>query len=224
MRNVVLTGVCLVLALSACKGNDSSADDQSPDERLAAAKTSLDDAEYIQFTMETDKLPADVEGLVSAEGTGTHAPAFTGQVDVQTAIAINAKLIAVDGKVYAELPIVGWQDIDPADYGAPDPAALMDTDSGISSLLTSTEDATAGDSTRDGSDVLTTIDGTIPGEDVKALFPSAGTEPFDVTYTLTDDNDLKAITVTGPFYGDAGDVAYDLDFDLDAEAVEIEAP
>ena len=83
---------------------------------------------------------------------------------------------------------------------------------------------TAGDSTRDGSEVLTTIDGTIPGEDVKAIFPSAGTEPFDVTYTLTDDNDIKAISVTGPFYGDAGDVTYDLDFDLDADAVEIEAP
>ena len=63
---------------------------------------------------------------------------------MQTSIDISAKLIAVDGKVYAELPLVGWQDIDPADYGAPDPAALMDTDSGISSLFTATEDADGG--------------------------------------------------------------------------------
>jgi lipoprotein LprG len=129
----------------------------------------------------------------------------------------------VDGTVYAELPIVGWQEIDPADYGAPNPADLMDTSTGISTLFTATQDAEVGDSTRDGSEVLTTIDGTIPGADVQALFPSAGDDTFDVSYTLTDDNDIEAITVTGPFYGDA-DVTYDLDFDLDADSVEIEAP
>jgi lipoprotein LprG len=224
VHKLVLTAACLVFALCGCKGNDDSGnEDQTPDERLAEAKTSFDDAEYIKFSMATDNLPDGVDGLVSAEGTGTHAPAFTGEVDVQTAIAINAKLIAVDGKVYAELPIVGWTDIDPADYGAPDPATLMDTESGISSLFTSTEDAEEGDSTRDGSEVLTTIDGTIPGEDVNAIFPSAGTDPFEVSYTLTDDNTLKAITITGPFYG-SDDVTYDLDFDLDADPVEIEAP
>jgi lipoprotein LprG len=225
VRKIALTGAALALALCGCSGSDDSkTDDQSTDERLADAKTSFDDAEYIGFTMATDDLPDGVDGLTRAEGTGTHAPAFTGNVDVQTSIAISAELIAVDGKVYAELPIVGWQDIDPADYGAPDPATLMSTDGGISSLFTATEDAAEGDSKRDGSEVLTTIDGTIPGADVQAIFPSAGTDDFDVSYTLTDDNDIKAISVTGPFYGDAGDVTYDLDFDLDADAVEIEAP
>ena len=99
----------------------------------------------------------------------------------------------------------------------------MDTSGGISSLFTATEGAKVGDSERDGEDVLTTIDGTIPGDDVKAIFPSAGTADFDVTYTLTDGNDVDAIVVTGPFYGD-DDVTYSLDFDLDADAVEIEAP
>lgn len=224
MRKLVVTAACLVLALSACKGgNDSSNSDQSADDRLTDAKTSFDDAEYIGFTIKTDNLPDGVEGLVSADGTGTHEPAFEGQVDVQTAIPISASLIAVDDKVYAELPIVGWQEIDPADYGAPNPGDLMDTSTGISSLFTATEDAKVGDSTRDGSQVLTTIDGTIPGSDMQAIFPSAGDDTFDVTYTLTDDNDIEAISVTGPFYGDA-DVTYDLDFDLAADSVEIEAP
>ena len=32
-------------------------------------------------------------------------------------------VVAVDGKVYAQLPLTtGYQDIDPAEYGAPDPA------------------------------------------------------------------------------------------------------
>ena len=32
-------------------------------------------------------------------------------------------VIAVDGKVYAKLPTPGYTAADPADYGAPDPAA-----------------------------------------------------------------------------------------------------
>ena len=220
----MVTAACLVLALSACSGgDDSSNSDQSADDRLAEAKTSFDDAEFIGFTIKTDNLPDDVDGLVSAEGTGTHARRSRARSTCRRRSPSAPDLIAVDGKVYAELPIVGWQEIDPADYGAPNPGDLMDTSTGISSLFTATEDAKVGDSTRDGSEVLTTIDGTIPGADVQALFPSAGDDTFDVSYTLTDDNDIEAITVTGPFYGDA-DVTYDLDFDLDADSVEIEAP
>jgi lipoprotein LprG len=211
---------CLVLA--GCGGSDSS--DDPPEDRLAAAKTSLDDADFIGFTIETDDLPSDVDGLVKAEGTGTHEPAFTGKVDVDAAVSISADVVAVDGVVYADLPVIGWNEIDPADYGAPDPAALMDTDSGISSLFTATEDLTSGDDVREGSDVFSTIDGTIPGDAVNALFPSAGTDPFDVSYRLTDDDEIDAITVTGPFYEGSDDVTYQLDFDLDADEVDIQPP
>jgi lipoprotein LprG len=212
-----------LLLIAGCGGSDSS-NDTPPEDRLAAAKTSLDDADFIGFTLGTDDLPSGVDGLVNAEGTGTHEPAFTGKVDVQASIAINANLIAVNDTVWAELPIFGWKEIDPADYGAPDPAALMDTDSGISSLFTATEDLQQGDDVRHDSEVFSTIEGTIPGEAVKAVFPSAGTEPFDVSYRLNGDDEIAGITITGPFYGDSGDVTYDLTFDLDADAVEIQPP
>ena len=133
-------------------------------------------------------------------------------------------MVSVDGKVYAELPIVGWRDINPDDYGAPDPAALMDTDTGMSSLFTKTVDPTLGDQVRDGSTVLDTIDGTIPGADVKALFPSAGDGDFRVTYAITGGDDVDEADVTGPFYGDSGDVTYRITFDLDAAAVDIAPP
>ncbi|HSS67125.1 MAG TPA: LppX_LprAFG lipoprotein, partial [Nocardioidaceae bacterium] len=172
----------------------------------------------------TDNLPDGVDGLVKADGTGTHAPAFTGDVDVQAALSLSAPIVSVDGQIYAKLPIVGWQDIDPADYGAPDPGALMDPDSGLSSLFTKTVDPTAGDQVRNGDLVLDTIHGTIPGADVKALFPSAGDGDFDVTYWLTSDDAINAVDVTGPFYGDSGDITYHLTFDLDADPVDIQPP
>lgn len=214
--------LCVGGVLGGCSGDGAS--DTPPDERLDAAKQSFDDAEYIGFTLETDDLPSDVDGLVKASGTGTHDPAFTGEVDVDTAVSINAPVVSVDGVVWAQLPIVGWNEIDPADYGAPDPAALMDTDSGISSLFTATEDLQAGDQVRDGSEVYDTIEGTIPGADVQALFPSAGTDPFDVTYQLADDDSVRAASVTGPFYEGSDDVTYDLTFDLSADPVEIAPP
>jgi lipoprotein LprG len=224
-RTAAWAGLALVcvVAVSSCKGG-SSDNTEAPADRLAAAKESLDSADYIGFTIATDNLPDQVDGLVKADGTGTHAPAFTGDVDVQTGISISAPVISVDGSVYLKLPIVGWREIDPGDYGAPDPAALMDTDTGLSSLFTKTVDPTAGDQVRDGEQVLDTIHGTIPGDDVKALFPSAGDGDFDVTYSVTSDDAIDAVDVTGPFYGDSADVTYRLTFDLAAEAVDIQSP
>ena len=88
--------------------------------------------------------------MISADGTGTHDPAFTGKVDVQTAIDISADLIAVDGKVYAELPIVGWQEIDPADYEVLPPGVDIHA---YAALLT-----LAGGATRSQQSIATTID------------------------------------------------------------------
>lgn len=223
-RLAAVCGVVVLLAVAGCKGGTSDDNDAAPADRLAAAKQSLDDADFIDFELSTDNLPSGVDGLTNATGTGTHDPAFTGEVDVTTSLSFTAPVISVDDVVYAQLPIVGWSEIDPADYGAPDPAALMDTDTGLSSLFTATEGAETGDSERDGEDVFTTIDGTIPGDAVKALFPSAGTDDFDVTYTVTSDDDIKSIEVTGPFYDGYDDVTYSLSFDLDADEVDIEAP
>lgn len=221
---VAVATVAIMLTLSGCKGGDSGGSDEAPADQLADAKASLDNADYIGFTLSTDDLPSDVDGLVKATGTGTHDPAFTGEVDVETALSISAPVISVDDKVYAKLPLVGWSVIDPADYGAPDPAALMDTDTGISSLFTATQDPKAGDSVREGDQVLNTVTGTIPGDDMQSLFPSAGSDDFDVTYTLASDGSIDAIKVTGPFYDGSDDVTYTLSFDLDADAVDISAP
>lgn len=227
VRKLLLLAAAATLALSGCSvgGSDSSTPEQTPKDRLAAAKSSFDAAEFIGFTLQTDNLPDGIQGLISAEGTGTHDPAFTGKVKVHTSLTdISAPLIAVDGKVYADLPFAGWSDLDPADYGAPDPAKLIDPAGGISSLFTATQGATEGDSTRDGDIVLTTIDGTLPGAAVQGVFPSAGSDDFNVSYTLTEDDDVDKVTVTGPFYGDAGDVTYTIDLDLAASSVDISAP
>lgn len=224
-RLLLAFAAALVLAVSGC--SDGSADsDLSPDERLEEAKAGFDDAEFIGFQLETEELPDGLdEGLLTAEGTGTHDPAFTGEVKVKTRLGdITAPLVAVDGNVYAELPFTGWSELDPAEYGAPDPAGLMDTESGISSLFTATQDVSEGDSERDGEKVLTQIDGTLPAEAVQGVFPSSGDADFDVTYLLDDDNVVDSVTIDGPFYDGYDPVTYRIDLDLAGDEVEIEPP
>jgi len=224
VRRLVAAAAVLIVAVTACDGGSTS-NEAPPEDRLAAAKERFDSAEYIGFTLATEQLPDGLEGLLSATGTGTHAPAFTGEVKVQTAATdLSAPLVAVDDRVYAEFPFVGWSTIDPADYGAPDPANLMDTDAGISSLFTATEDPEAGDESRDGDEVLTTIDGTLPGDAVQQVFPSAATDDFTVSYRLTSDDDVASADISGPFYNGSDDVTYTIQLDLEADQVDIQAP
>ena len=225
VQRLWIAAAALALTISGCSGDSGGAsDDQSPSDRLAEAKQGFDDAESIGFTLATKELPSDLEGLLSAKGTGTHDPAFTGEVRVQAGIDVTAPVVAVDDKVYAKLPFSPYTQIDPAAYGAPDPADLMDPQGGISSLFTATEDPETGDSTRDGKTVLTEIEGTIPGESMKDVFPSAGSDDFDVVYTLTDDNAVDRVRIAGPFYEGYDDVTYTLELDLTSDEVDIRPP
>lgn len=221
----MLAAVALAIALTGCRGgSEQTPSDLSPEERLAEAQRSLDAADYISFTLEATSLPDGLDGLLSAKGTGTHTPSFTGEVHVQSTVDLTAPVIAVGGTVYAELPFVGWSELDPAAYGAPDPADLLAREGGISSLLTATTDLKEGDSQRTGEQVLTALDGTLPGTAMQSVFPSAGSEDFAVNYRLTNDNKLSGVEITGPFYPDAADVTYLIDLDVDAESVDIQAP
>jgi lipoprotein LprG len=217
-----------VLTLALCSGltgcSGSSDNGESLDTRLAAAKQSLDGARFIGFTLSSEDLP-DTTALESAHGTGTHAPAFTGEVQIKRGLSFTAPLVAVGGKVYAKLPFVDWSTIDPADYGAPDPSVLMDRSTGISSLLTDATKTSNAGSERSGDVVLTKIRGTLPGHAVHALFPSSGQAPFAATFTLTDDDVLHSVSMTGPFYGpDHASSTYSIDLDLSADPVTITAP
>lgn len=220
---VLVTGALL---LSACTGDDS--DSAPADERLDAAIADYADAESLEISLTTAALPSGVKGLLSAKGVGNHSPAFDGDVEVVAGGAsIGAEVIAVDGKVWAKTgfsPL--WAPLDPASFGAPDPAALVGTDaeSGVAGLLGVTEDLEVGDKSRDGDDVLTEITGKIPGAEIAELIPTAGKDTdFTVVYRLTDDNEMHDAKITGPFYG-GDDVTYTLTIDADDDPVTIEAP
>ncbi|MSZ77884.1 MAG: LppX_LprAFG lipoprotein [Actinobacteria bacterium] len=230
-RRLVTAAVLPLLALGACSSDGGGAggdDDAAPADVLAAAKTALDDTSGVHITLSTDDLPDGIDGLISADGDGTHAPAFDGTIKVRySGLEPTVPVIAVDGVVYAQVPLTtGWSEIDPSEYGAPDPAQLLSTDAGFTSLLPATEDPVAGEQVRGGennAEVLTEYTGTVAGDTVANIIPTASGE-FDATYTITDGDELREMVLTGDFYGEGSSMTYTITFDDYGSEPDISAP
>lgn len=201
--------VPLLLAVTGCSGSGEPA--VAPEERLAAAKKVLDGTPGLTLSIEADELPPGVTGLSAGEGVATHDPAFEGTLKVAgSGVSAEVAVVAVDGQVFAQLPFrKDFVPIDPADYGAPDPAELMATEGGLSSLLTTAEGVEEGERVREGETVLATYTGTVPGDAVGALLPSADPEAdFDAVFSIDGEDRLTRVELTGPFYPDSNDVTY----------------
>jgi lipoprotein LprG len=225
--------VALTVVLSAvvggCSGDDgSSSDDRTPEEVMELAAKNLDETSGVSFELSAEDVPEGETVLKAATGVGTNAPAFEGDITVVLSGAdFDVPVVAVDGKVYAQLPLTtGFSVVDPAEYGAPDPARLMSSEDGFSTLLPATEGLEKGETVRGGEDnkeVLTEYTGTVSGEQVANIIPSAEGE-FDATYTVSDDGELRRAVLTGVFYPDTEPMTYTVDIDDYGTDQEITAP
>lgn len=223
-----LTGCVLAaaLVLSGCT-SDARENSDSPEEVLAAAKTTLDETSGVRVSLSTEKLPPTVDGILEAEGVGTHDPAFEGDLKVASGgVTADVPVIAAQGKVFAKLPFTTrYVEVDPAAYAAPDPAGLMEPEGGLSSLLTAAEDVEEGRQVRSGEDVLASYKGTVPGDVVASVIPSASADQaFEATFTVDEDDRLREAVLTGPFYPEADDVTYTITFEEYDTSADITLP
>ncbi|MFT4080989.1 MAG: LppX_LprAFG lipoprotein [Nocardioides sp.] len=221
-------GLGLLGSLAGCGGGSDEVD-LTPAKVLALAENHLDDTSGVDFSITSDDVPDGVVALTKADGELTKAPAFKGSITVPiSGVSATVQVVSVDGTTYAKLPLVNsWQQIDPADFGVPDPATLLDPDTGIASLLKATQSAKKGDSVRGGKDnksILTEYSGTLPGDDVATVLPGAAGE-FDVTYTIDDDEMLSKAVITGHFNGtDVAENTYTVTIDEYGVDTEITKP
>ncbi|MRJ77711.1 LppX_LprAFG lipoprotein [Aeromicrobium sp. SMF47] len=231
-RHLLPVLLATLLALTGCTGGSDSSEPKGGDTdklqaRLDTAKKTLDTAETINITLATKRLPDGITGLLSATGKGNHSPAFTGKVNVVTGgSSLGADVVAVDGKVWAKTGFLpDFTVIDPQDLKAPDPAALVSADKGISQILVKTTKLRDAGQSRDGKDVLTTIKGTLPGDVVATIIPSAtADQEFQVTYRLDDDDELRDATLSGAFYPGGGTVTYTVSLSTSDTPVSITKP
>jgi len=224
-----LTALLAIGLLAGC-GPDKSDPKVQRDllkERLTEARAKIDDAETINLSLAAKNMPDGTSGLLSATGSGNHNPAFKGNVKVITGGAtVTAEVVAVGSEVMAKpsfAPI--FLKVDPASLKAPNPAALFETSVGFSQVLVETKGLKEGAKSRDGKDVLITITGSLPGSIVQAILPSADPKAsFPVTYRLTEDNELRDASISGPFYPGVADVTYDISVTTSSEPVSITLP
>jgi lipoprotein LprG len=199
---LLVAGAC---GLSACSNSPSAAKEPAPAALLAAAKQKFDETTGMSLTLTSAAVPKGINGVSGANGVGVvnPAPAFKGTVNATVSgVTGRVEVIAVDKDVYMKLFTPNYNKVDPALFGAPNPAQLFNKTTGISTLLPATTDLVRGDRAREGNDVLKTVKGRVKGDRIAALFvfgDKAGT--FDVTYGLDEQTgQLRKATMTGPFF------------------------
>lgn len=194
----------VALALVGCSSDDDApAKEGTPAEQLAAARTNLEKSPAVTFTLEATGLPSKAIGVSGAKGTGVFTPpSFKGTLNATVAgVTGTVEVIAVEQDVYMKFFTPGYNKIDPATYGAPNPAQLFNKQTGVTSLISKTQSPAKGGQVRDGSEVLTSFTGKVPGDAVADLFVigvRSGT--FDVTYGVTAEKQLRTVVLKGPFY------------------------
>jgi lipoprotein LprG len=218
-------GCLTVTSVAACTGDDEPVSENSefdqdgdgevtPDEVMVAAKEALDSTSGVEISMATEDEPAEGDYLAAADGTLIADPAsFEGTVNgrVSDIPAADVSVVSVDGDLYVDVPVIGWDVFDPEDFCAPDPGTLLDPDTGVSPILTATEDLEVGETERGGDDnelVLTPYSGTVPGNVIQNILPCAEGEEFQATYRIDSDGRMADAEITGEFFPDMDEITY----------------
>ena len=229
----VLTGLLAATALAACSGDDGGDGGDAPSWSDAGtkAKKLLDGTSGVELSLSTKDNPG-VDYLSKATGTIVADPAsFEGKVSgvVSGFPANDIDVISVDGTLWVNISILGgWSDqYQPDELCAPDPATLLDPESGVSNVLTSSEDMKTGKSERGGADnkdIFHTYSGKANGDSIRAILPCSEGDDFDITYRVDDDGYLRSAEVTGVFFPGADDVTYTIDVEKYDVTKDIKAP
>lgn len=224
----LLALLVLLGTVQGCSSDKQATAGKTPQQVVAAAQKQLDETKGVTLRLTTDNLPDGVTGVESAEGTGVHPAAFDGKLTVSLGgTSLSVPVIAVNGKVYAKIPLtLGWSDVDPAEYGAPDPASLFTPGQGFSAVLAETTGIKEGDSQRGGTDnkdVLTTYRGTVAADTMRKVIPSASGD-FDVAYAIDQQGRLRRADLTGVFYPGSSSMTYTVTFDDYGTSKDITAP
>ena len=221
-----LAVVVLVTGLTGCGAQDKTPS-QSPAQALARAKKLFDDASSVHLSLATGSRPTSGNAVLSADGVGTHQPAFKGSVKVIiSGLTANVPVVSLGGKVHAKLPLtIGYHVIDPEEYDAPDPADFMDPDQGISALLTQLDKPRRTGRARSGSVIVTSYAGSLAGAAVQKIIPSArASSSYATTVNIDRAGRATSVHVTGPFFAGSDNVTYVLDLSDYGRDVKISAP
>jgi lipoprotein LprG len=219
--------VAAALAAAGCT-ETGVADASPPSERLEDAQAALDAAGSVTLDLSSRDVPLRENGVTAAQGQGVvseEEPKFRGSITgTLEGVAGTVEVVAIGETTWIKFFTPEFEEADLEDLGAPNPAMFFHPGDGISSMLTATQDPVAGDDAREASEVLGTITGTLPGATVESVLDLGdGTGTYDVVYGLTENDQLRTATLTGPFF-DGATSTYTLVISDYGSPVEIDRP
>lgn len=208
---VLLAVPVLAFLVAGCSGSgsdgadgDSSAD---ADQLLSQAQDTFADAGSVSVELTSDGVPKDANGVSGANGDGVidaDTPKFQGTITGRVqGVTGEIDIIAIGDQTWMKFFTPGYNEIDMATLGAPNPAMLFHPENGIPGLIASTTDVAAGEQKREGKDVITEVTGVLPGGEIEDLLKLGDvSSEFDVTYGITEDGELRTAVLSGEFYPD----------------------
>lgn len=206
-RRTLLAGVPVLVLAAACGSeDDESSPGGDPKQLVANAAAAFADAKTVGFTLTSENVPKDVNGVSAAEGSGVidpQQPKFQGTITGRIQ-GINGTIdvIAIGDQTWVKLFTPSYQSIDLAEMGAPNPARFFHSTEGLPALLTASTKLGMKKAKRQGSDILSQVAGKIPAKPVHDLLRLGdGEGEHDVTYGITESGELRTIRLVGQFYG-----------------------
>ena len=222
--------VLTVSAVASCSSSDGSDGGGAADPTvlLTAARAGLDGTGSLHFTLDSADVPPGGTRLVSGAGVVARPNSFQGKLAVLlNGNKVSIDLVSTEGQVYAKLPFSNdFQVTDPKTFGLSDPANLIDASSGISRMFGELTEITVKGEQRIGDEVVTEIDGFVPGTLVKDLLTSADpTKPVATQlFITTSTKQLRRAVLTGPFFDKAQNSTFKILLDQYGAPVTVTAP
>jgi len=191
---------------------------------LARAKGKIDAAGALHFRLSSDNARGNGIILTGAEGHAIRPDAFTGTLRVSAnGVPLQVGIVSVHGTFYAQAPFSNnYKPDNPASYGFGDPAHLLDTAGGLSSLLP----LARGDRTRYQGEELQEVRCSLPGDVVAKLLTSSDpSREVQAVFRIDSSNDeTRQVDLTGPFVAKDHDTTYHLILDMYGENVAVTPP
>lgn len=227
MRGLMITLVAapaMSAALAACgqpEGNALTA--------LTKAKTLLDSTSSAHFTLSSSGARSDSSvTLLGGSGDIQRPDAFHGTLNVVIAgFTTSVAAVSTHGTFYIQNPLdQQFESANPSMYGFADPGRLMDTKTGLSSLMLKCTDVSEKNDDRSNGELLHELSCTLPGVAVQALLTDAAPDqPVSATVGVAAGNgELRRVVLTGPFYSNTTSTTFTLVIDKYGENVTITPP
>lgn len=196
---------------------------------LTKAKTLLDSTSSAHFTLSSTGARSDSSvTLLGGNGDIQRPDAFHGTLNIVIAgFTTSVAAVSSHGTFYIQNPLdQQFESADPSMYGFADPGRLMDTKTGLSSLMLKCTDVSEKGDDRSGGELLHELSCTLPGTAVQALLTDAAPDQ-QVSATVgiaAGSGQLRRVVLTGPFYSSTTSTTFTLVIDKYGENVTITPP